>query len=830
MIGASKILTVSYGTFSCTLEGFDEPFNTMTAIAEYFRDLAADDRYFGAEPPTPDAAMLHQIAEREMNRRVDAKIEDNGVILRASDSDRPAPQIARTSLRKPVVEAPVDDAVVEAAAIPPLDRSPDALFEDQHANGAARGPGSAPGSESTISESVAAKLSRIRHAMAETRASGETTRPPVSIAAAFAEAQAEIAAQAKAEAAEKAETEAHAEAKAAAAENAAAEAEAAQKAEAEARAKAALEAAEKTEAAARAKAEADAVEKAEAEARAKAEAQAAEDAKAAAAAEMAEAEARATAEAAEKAEAEARAAQDSISSDDALLASLAGGFDEDDNDLGDHFAGDTFEIPPGKQETALDNDGDDTLMSSLAAAMAEPAPQTEVVADDAALEDDLGDMDDLDDLADLNLMDAAPETPAESPAPAAESADLGTLQTSFGDGFAAAPDGAEPQVATPDSASETTETKIIATLAPETEVVTPAASATDARLQRARARVIKIRRAPTPEQAAPEAATAASSLSAEAEAELERELAETRGETVAAPAAPLSDAAERDLAKALGGDPATITPAEAKAPVRPQRPASARRLASEDLPAGDDDASMKRLIDQTNTELQGPENRRRLSAIAHLRAAVAATVADRKTGGGKGPTDEMRMNPYRNDLERVVRPRPATADTAASQTERPAPLMLVSEQRIDTPRVKPNAAQTHITPVRPRRVASGSLALSTDHDDDDDDDQDEGANIFTGATSFADYVEMLGAEDLPQLLEAAAAYGAHVEGRSDVSRLAMVDHIYAMKPALKEDRETVLRSFGTLLREGRLQKTRHGHFVLSETSPLYAEAEKAAKA
>lgn len=216
-----------------------------------------------------------------------------------------------------------------------------------------------------------------------------------------------------------------------------------------------------------------------------------------------------------------------------------------------------------------------------------------------------------------------------------------------------------------------------------------------------------------------------------------------------------------------------------------------------ELPSIDDDAGsqVSRLMAETDHQMDEPESATRRDAFAHLRAAVAARNADEAmvTDADKGDQDGA----YRDDLAEVVRPR-RPVNTAA-RTERPgegrpAPLKLVAEQRIDIERPK------NTGPVRPRRVAAAV----------------EAAPVAEDGESFADFAAEMGATKLPQLLEAAAAYMSFVQGHEQFSRPQLMNTVRQAGPEEGFSREDGLRSFGQLLRAGKIEKIKGGRFTVSD--------------
>ncbi|MEZ5911822.1 MAG: hypothetical protein R3D84_05975 [Paracoccaceae bacterium] len=724
MVGASKILTVSYGTFSCTLEGFDDPFSTMKAIAEYFRDLAADDRYFGAEPPTPDAAMLHQIAEREIKRKVEARVQDNGVLLRADDADAyaaPAPTAHPadpTEAARPAAAAPLDAPVA------------DPVYDDETP--------SAP--VAAEDDSVAAKLLRIRAAVANAR---ESESRPAAAAHTAANLDQIVSAPPP-------------------------------------------PVVEQTLAGL----DDDYVEDAETVDEGIDLARLTRD--------LAAPEA----EAAEEAPEDIDAAEDE-------LAEIARVADAEDMAASDGDADATDEAI-------------DSILSALgepAEELAEAAPEEEPELAEMADAELAGDIDAASDSADA---DVYADTEAAEVLETGDDAIVAETEAfaEHGDDDALEPAEVADDAADEDqSYGEAQDAADIAAdeVAEDEPAPAPAMSAETAeKLARARARVIHVRRS---DDGKTEASVSYSDDDHDGGDDdtdrLTQEIARAGGEVSDSPARP------RDTARG-------------EARVRD---------------AGDPDVS--RILKLTNSAIGSSENQRRHSTISHLKAAVVATEAERdhKGQGRDEATKTTEMDSYRSDLAAVVRPRRPVATGAGRRDSdakpgRLAPLVLISEQRIDLPSGG-SAPVAPAMPAQPRRVSAGNLALHTEHadelddepvtvtlsdevTDDEIDDRAAEENLFEAGQNFADFAEKVGAQGLTDLLEAAAAYLTGVEGREFFSRPQLIRRVQELPENADMTREDSLRSFGMLLRQGRIAKVKRGQFAVSEQSRFLAEAEKLA--
>ncbi|SMX43352.1 hypothetical protein MAA8898_02804 [Maliponia aquimaris] len=855
MVSSSKILTVSYGTFSCTAEGFDDPLDVVKETTHFFRGVVGEDRFFGAEPPQFDPELASEYLRDRLADSSGGTLTLGSpprVRTAAASAGAMAASFAAEQARPtPAADLLPDDDTIEATAVlterpapEDVEISPEILPVDTVPAGAE----AAPAPRSSAPDDIAAKLDRIRAVVAQAEeAEAAAIAEPADMADPVALADdadtdlipetddlpdLELSAELLADMADMAEEPA------------------------------VEEAAELIEPTA-----AQMFDESDAE----------ED----------DADEDETAEIDDDLDDDDDTDEDTTEADsdrDDALESLLEEFVVESTDteeldfdaIADETADDSEDV------TALDAAVADLLAREDAAEAPAPAPETArasalsaAAAAVAALVGGKskpaqaapseaprtrGDHDE--DHADEDALDEAWTTEANAPPPAT----LRDLDLDL------------------DLEDEDEDDDRI-----EAEAPAPAPAPSGPPV---RARIVKVKRAalekaidsgaleevfdtPTPAAAPASAATPAapvseSSLSEEEEEELARELAAVKAELASDFGAwdedddedDTNDVAESgwdadddeedededdeetliddDALKSALGTPAATTPLRLDNPIRtpdrgwgmgPESQSesleddgdededeeipeavrdSARKAVKMASPARalltereveDDDTS--RLLDQTNSEMDEPEGNRRRSAIAHLRAAVAATKADRMLGRKADAAEEQ--EPYREDLASVVRPR--RPQTAGARTERPVsepatPLKLVAEQRIDTAERFADAAAA-AAPVRPRRVRRAEPEDYAQGDAQDD-------------SGFATYARSVGAADLPELLEAAAAYMSYVEGRDQFSRPQLMTTLRQAE-VTDSSREDRLRSFGQLLREGKIRKTSGGRFTAAET-------------
>ncbi len=701
MTSESKILTVSYGTFSCTLEGFDNPFDTMKAIAEYFRDLAAQDRHFGAEPPPPDAAMLHRLAEREVSRMAAARTDESARLATPRMPDAASPRIQINPVLRRPAQTPVDlDPKTDADSAAPE-----------------------PSLTDVIPDGVAAKLARIRQAV----------NPAAPVAAAPFAADPEISQPAPRE-----------------------------------------------------------------------------------------------------------PATDTVESAD-------------------------FAYEP---ETAQPADH----VSDVAARLGEliSSEPVTVPVDEITTERTW-----TDGAADLNLQDVTPDV-AEIPT-IDEDAAL-PFEIEADDSLVAIEDDAAFAATTDHPMEDDFTADDVALLAQLDGTVfdeESLAASLDETLPEDQPKAMDLTQAaledPLPEAGAE---TSPEALPEELSEALPEELA--REPVTEAPSPDTGNGKAGSRTRRVNSRVVRIHPSE------PQDSGATRVLGS-----GQEASEIARLMQQADEVMAEAENQRRQEALSRLKAAVAATEADRADIDYEAPKADANLDPYRDDLAEAIQPTAEPQpqpDPEVKPTRRksvvirpaeprpgtirpgmisPPPLVLVSEQRIDrvapaaelapapaaapapSPASPPSNEGQPMVALRTGRLsgaigagaavaASGMPARNlvlekpsygTAAEADEDEELAEDAKDINEA-GLASFAEKVGARSMAEMLEAAAAYATCIENRSQFTRPQLMRRMMASAGGKPVSREDGLRSFGTLLRTGRIEKVTRGHYSLAENSPYLAEARR----
>ncbi|PCH65443.1 MAG: chemotaxis protein CheA [Rhodobacteraceae bacterium] len=731
MVHNNKVLTVSYGTFSCTLEGFDDSFGTMKAIAEYFRDLSSDDRYFGSEPPQPDAEMLARIAQREIARQVEAhSTGTGGIVLRATDAMAVAPAVVPA---EPVAPAPdVADVVEPAAKVEPAVEAPAPPAPVVT-------PEPAPAAAVTEPEPAPTPVVEQEPDVADVVNAPEVE----TVTEAVTEATAEVAEEATPEDINPVDT----------GEETLVVADDAPQVEAEDVLQDDTPEPGPEPVSEQTVGDAPTPE-------AEPDMPVAEDVQ----------EAKIV-PAADSIAAKLQRIRAVVSQNDSLAPTDEYTEDEDSEGFVTAQLHNISEAMATEDETP---DADDmTDVETQPGAIGAQPDQDAFGEDTYEVEEDIfADSPANQDDATFDAPDTRSDLTGEVPDDPDQDAPKETTLT--GDDAPVQARVVKVKRADLEAAIATGQFEQIDDDAPDADTDADAGTA--------------------PEPAVP---FVDSSLSPEDEDELMRELAAVEEDLSFADN-------EQEADDNIFGDDIVSEVVDAPEPDPDLNPVqeqaqneSAQNALSQSV--SEDEGDVSRLMEAADEKLDDPETSSQRDTYSHLRAAVAAAEAEKTAGGSID--DKTEDDAYRDDLANVVRPRRTAIEgnrhTRRIPDTRPAPLKLVAEQRVDE-----GASQVQRGAVRPRRVLTPAP---------------EAANLSdaTGTDSaFADFANRVGATELPDLLEAAAAYLSFVEGQEKFSRPQLMNKVRLVKQDAY-NREDGLRSFGQLLRDGKIEKRGGGRFAAS---------------
>jgi len=124
----NKVLKVTYGNFSCRLEGFDDSVETLKSVVAYFHDLAGPTMFDDGTTVVPDLDTLERAVTHEGGANIDYTNDADGIDLRIQSKEMADVEEAEATWEE--VEADTNNADQTAAELEDEDPIDDVLVDE----------------------------------------------------------------------------------------------------------------------------------------------------------------------------------------------------------------------------------------------------------------------------------------------------------------------------------------------------------------------------------------------------------------------------------------------------------------------------------------------------------------------------------------------------------------------------------------------------------------------------------------------------------------------------------------------------------------------------